>query len=192
MTKADYYQPLFKDQIYHIYNRGNGKDPIFYTDANCHYFLKRYDYYLSELVETFVFCLLPNHFHLLVRIKTEFPELVSEQFRKLFISYSMSINKQEQRRGNLFQRAFKRKLIKDEKYFAAVVYYIHANPMLHGIVDDFRKYSFSSYHRFIDGKKTKLATEEVLSWFGGKESFGRFHNNLKKRHHFDEEYVIEG
>jgi putative transposase len=111
MKPIDYYPQLFKDQMYHIYNRGNGKEKIFFNKRNYHYFLIQYDKYLSGFIDTFSFVLLPNHFHLLVRIKSDFPELVVEQFRKFFISYSMSINKEQKRRGNLFQRQFKRKLI---------------------------------------------------------------------------------
>ena len=107
MQKIDYYIPLYRYKLYHIYNRGNGNENVYYIDENYYYFLRQYDKYLSESVDTFAYCLLPNHFHLLVRIKIDNPETASENFRKFFISYSMSINKQEKRRGNLFQRGFK-------------------------------------------------------------------------------------
>jgi len=102
MKRIDYHIPLYKDNYYHIYNRGNGKDKIFFNDKNYLYFLKQYSKYISELADTFVFCLLPNHFHLLLRIKSNKPDKIIESFRKFFISYSMSINKQEKRKGNLF------------------------------------------------------------------------------------------
>lgn len=113
MKKADNYIPLYKDHLYHIYNRGNGKENIFIEERNYFYFLVQYEKYLFELLDTFAYCLLPNHFHLLVRPKVNNPEKISEQFRKLCISYSMSINKQEKRKGNLFQRGFKRKIIEN-------------------------------------------------------------------------------
>jgi putative transposase len=189
MKKIDYHPPLYKDNLYHIYNRGNGKETIFYNPGNYNYFLRQYDKYISGLADTFAFCLLPNHFHLLVRIKCDFPEAVSESFRKLFISYSMSINKQQNRTGNLFQRGFKRKLIEDEKYFYRAVYYIHSNPVHHGIVSNLNNYKYSSFGLLSGEKETKLCRSEVMEWFGGKNRFLELHSNLSSN--FSDNYVIE-
>ncbi len=180
MKRIDYYPQLYKGQLYHIYNRGNGKENIFFSKRNYHYFLLQYDKYLSQLVDTFAFALLPNHFHLLVRIKTENPEIISEQLRKFFISYSMSINKEQKRRGNLFQRQFKRKLIDDEKYFYAAVYYIHSNPVHHSIVKNLADYSYTSYKLFDSESETKLCKNEVFELFGGKESFFKYHKEFNR------------
>ena len=111
MKKNDYYIPLFKDKLYHFYNRGNVKEEIFFREENYFYFLRQYDKYLSDSIDTFAYCLLPNHFHILGRAKINDPESISDNFRKLFISYSMSINVQEKGKGNLFQRGFGRKTI---------------------------------------------------------------------------------
>lgn len=190
MTKTDYYIPLYKNGIYHIYNRGNGKEKIFYNKENYHYFLRQYDNFLSELVDTFAFCLLPNHFHLLIRIKHDSPEFISEAFRKFFISYSMSLNKQLQRRGSLFQRGFKRKLIEEEKYFYAAVYYIHANPVHHGITEDLTDYNYSSYGIIAGEKETWLKKNTVIDWFGTLEKFIDFHKNSKTKK-TDDNFIIE-
>ncbi len=64
-----YLLPLEEGKFYHIYNQGNNRENIFYNDDNYAYFLKKLDYYLSGFVEMYAFCLMPNHFHLLVRIK---------------------------------------------------------------------------------------------------------------------------
>ena len=190
MKKIDYYIPLYKNKLFHIYNRGNGNENIFYNNENYYYFLKQYDKYLTESVDTFAYCLLTNHFHLLVRIKIDDPETVSENFRKFFISYSMSINKQEKRRGNLFQRGFKRKIIDDERYFYAAVYYIHANPVHHGLVNNMREYNFSSFKSLVGNRKTKLRRDEVLKWFGGKKNFIDYHSGIQRRIYSDD-YMIE-
>ena len=190
MTKTDYYIPLYKNGIYHIYNRGNGNEKLFYEKENYYYFLRQYDKFISELVDTFAFCLLPNHFHLLVRIKHANPEIITETFRKFFISYSMSVNKQQQRRGSLFKRGFKRKLIEDEKYLYAVVYYIQANPVHHGLVDNLTNYNYSSYGILAGEKETKLKKKTVIDWFGSKEKFIDFHtkSTIKK---IDDNFIIE-
>lgn len=109
---------LEQDKFYHIFNRGNNGDNMFYKPENYRFFLRRLDEYLSPYIEVFAFCLLPNHFHLLVRIKKlEFnsgtasrkalhledakllktTDPVSQAFHRLFTSYSKAINKQEGR-----------------------------------------------------------------------------------------------
>ena len=190
MKKIDYHIPLFQGQLYHIYNRGNGTEKIFFTEENYNYFLRRYHNILSEHVDTFAYCLLPNHFHLLIRPKTNDPDLIIEQFRKFFISYSMAVNLQEKRKGNLFQRAFKRKLIDDEKYFYSAIYYIHSNPVHHGIIKDLRKYKFSSYNALVNSDDTWLNRTEVMEWFGGNKNFIEFHTEMQKDY-FNSDYVIE-
>ena len=190
MKKVDYYIPLYKDHLYHIYNRGNGKENIFFEERNYFYFLSQYEKYLFELLDTFAYCLLPNHFHLLVRPKVNNPEKVAEQFRKLFISYSMSINKQEKRKGNLFQRGFKRKIIENEKYFYFAVYYIHSNPVHHRMVKDLTEYKLSTYNSLISNSKTKLCRAEVMEWFGGEKNFIEFHKDLQNKY-FNDNYIIE-
>lgn len=190
MKKIDYHIPLYKDHLYHVYNRGNGKELIFFNERNYDYFLKQYHKYTADLLDTFAYCLLSNHFHLLLRPKVNDPDLISERFRRFFIAYSMAINKQEKRKGNLFQRAFKRKIIEDEKYFFSAVYYIHSNPVHHGIIKDLTTYRFSSYNSLIGSKETKLCRSDVIAWFGGKENFIEFHTGINKPN-FSDNYIIE-
>ena len=158
------HQALNAGYFYHIYNRGNNRENLFYKQENYIYFLKKYDYYLNDFLGTYAYCLLPNHFHLLVRIKEvksdaipsrdsiDTPEIVnnpeidksiSEQFRRLFISYSQAINKQQNRVGSLFQKSFKLIRVENEKSLANLLYDILANPQIHGLIDDFRNWPFS-------------------------------------------------
>ena len=102
-------------------------------------------------------------------------DIVSKQFQKFFQSYAMAFNKQHERVGTLFQTPFKRALIDDEDYFSQLVYYIHANPQLHGLVSDFRKWQWSSYNRMLLDKPSKLRKQEVLDWFGGRKEYQQFH-----------------
>ena len=190
MKKIDYYIPLYKNKLYHFYNRGNGTEKIFFKEENYYYFLKQYEKYLSDFIDTFAYCLLPNHFHILGRVKNDDPGIVSETFRKFFISYSMSINVQEKRKGNLFQRGFKRKIIEDEKYFYAAVYYIHSNPVHHGITKDLTQYKFSSYNSLCGNNKTILCRDELMEWFGGKNNFIEYHTEMKSKV-FSDDYIID-
>ena len=61
--------PLEAHKVYHIYNRGINGTNIFYEERNYAYFLEKYAHYLHNWVDTFAYCLLKNHFHLLIRVK---------------------------------------------------------------------------------------------------------------------------
>src|SRR5687768_9956347 len=88
-----YYMKFEEGDFYHIYNRSIDRKPMFRNDGNFEFFLRKYDSYLSTVLDTFTYCLLGNHFHLLVKIK-DLPTIdnplktvhdrVSHQFRKFF------------------------------------------------------------------------------------------------------------
>ena len=63
--------PLEPDHFYHIYNHSNGKDNIFVSDDNYKYFLEKFKEYISPLSETYAYCLMPNHFHFLIKLNDE-------------------------------------------------------------------------------------------------------------------------
>lgn len=189
----DYDLPLCEGTFYHIYNRGNNRENIFYSLRNYAYFLKKYDEYLSPYLDTYAYCLIANHFHFLSRVKEKesidsialsdginISKTISEQFRRFFIGYSQAINKQEGRRGSLFQKNFKRVPVISQNHLLYLVYYIHANPQRHGVVKDFSRYPYSSYQRFFLDQKTKLRKEEVIEWFGSLDEFAQFHRELQE------------
>ena len=120
--------PLQPGLFYHIFNRGNNREDLFREERNYLYFLKLYKKYITPIADTFAYCLLKNHFHLLIRIKTE-EEIIhpiikirrsgdsksdlneinfSKQFSNLFNAYSKAINKGYNRTGSLFERPFHR------------------------------------------------------------------------------------
>ena len=63
--------PLEEDRYYHIYNRANGSEKIFVEKDNYRYFMDKYKQHISPIADTYCYCLMPNHFHFLIRIKTE-------------------------------------------------------------------------------------------------------------------------
>jgi REP element-mobilizing transposase RayT len=178
--KIDYHPNFYVGNYYHVYNRAAGMDKLFFNKENYKHFLRRYSYYLGDKLRTYAFCLLPNHFHMLVSPMVNDSELIIEHFRKFFISYSMTINYHQKRKGNLFQSNFKRKIIDDESYLIQVIYYLHANPLHHSIMNDFENYPYSSYKKIISNNITRLRRAEVLSWFNGKNNFIEYHKELKK------------
>jgi REP element-mobilizing transposase RayT len=137
--------PLESGNYYHIYNRGNNRDDIFYESENYYHFLRLYEKYIEPVADTFAWCLLKNHFHFLVYIKTnseinenllnystvEKPKVISasKQFSHFFNAYTQAINKRYNRTGSLFEKNFKRKLVLTEAYFGRLIFYIHNNPV---------------------------------------------------------------
>jgi len=130
--------PLINGNYYHIYNRGNNRDDIFYEIENYYHFLRLYDKYINPVVDTFAWCLLKNHFHLLVYIKTlaeinpklltyntvKKPKVISasKQFSHFFNAYTQAINKRHHRTGSLFEKNFERKQVTSEKYFQKLIF----------------------------------------------------------------------
>jgi REP element-mobilizing transposase RayT len=70
------------EKVYHVYNRANGKENLFKTDENFRYFLRKYVEYIFPVAETLAYCLMPNHFHLLLRIRSEHELLSQYHFLK--------------------------------------------------------------------------------------------------------------
>jgi REP element-mobilizing transposase RayT len=185
--------------FYHIYNRGINSEDIFKSPENYDFFIRQYTKYVSPVVETWSYCLLKNHFHFLIRVKLEttFKTLPngkayelnpSRQLGHFFNSYAQAINKQFNRTGSLLENSFKRKPLDDDRYLSQLVWYIHSNAQKHGIVDDFRRWPYSSYKHFLSDDNTFLAKEKVLDWFGGKEHFKNFHIGNKS---LTDDFIIE-
>jgi REP element-mobilizing transposase RayT len=85
--------PLLYDTYYHIFNRGNNRENIFIQERNYQHFLKLYAYYIDPIAETFAYCLLKNHFHTMVRIRSV-DEILATQTLKVF-SVSSTPDKQD-------------------------------------------------------------------------------------------------
>jgi len=97
--------------FYHIYNRGNNSEVIFKEEENFLYFLILLKKHISPIAEIYAYCLLNNHFHLLIKIKeNENNEIKYEQsFSNIFNAYAKAYNKKYNRTGKLFEERFKRK-----------------------------------------------------------------------------------
>ncbi len=180
--------PLEPGKYYHIYNRGINRENIFFEERNYHYFLRLYARHCAPVAETFAYCLMRNHFHLLARIREvadlrgfENPEglnpegRTTQAFSNCFNAYAKAINKAYGRTGSLFQHRFGRVEVDSDRYFAALVRYIHFNPQKHGFVEDFRTYPYSSYAAFLTDHPTRLNRAAVLDWFGGAAQFVEAH-----------------
>ena len=174
---------------YHVYNHANGDENLFRQDENYHYFLRLWAKYIEPIADTYAYCLMPNHFHALIRIKAEehirkinsvradmpMELYISRTFSNLFNAYAKAFNKMYDRRGSLFNRPFKAKEVSNDSYLTAVMVYIHRNPVHHGFCTAMEDWPFSSYHALLSGQVTKLNRAEALQWFSGSDEFKKSH-----------------
>ncbi len=187
---------MLPGMYYHVYNHANGDEDIFREPENYRWFLKQYNTYITPVAETYAYCLLPNHFHFLVRIKNAdtllktFPKfetlekletslLPSKQFSSLFSSYTQGFNKRYNRKGSLFLKNFKRKPIMSDDYFSVLVAYIHLNPVHHKFASNLDDWHWSSYKTVLSEGTTELERVIVLNWFGNAERFVLFHEQYR-------------
>lgn len=201
MTGPGALQP---DMVYHIFNRGINGENIFREERNYTYFFGLYMKYVEPVVETYAYCLLKNHFHLLVKVRGEgmgsgdnqtfgdsetlkvLRHDPSTAFSNFFNAYAKGFNKTYGRTGSLFEHPFHRVMVTVDAQFTATVRYIHQNPQKHGFVDDFRDWPYSSYGTLISDKDTRLDREAVQSWFGGYDGLVEDHSVLVNDGHFNE------
>lgn len=167
---------------YHIFNRGNNRENLFIEERNYALFMMLYFRHICPIVETYAFCLLKNHFHLLFKILD--PEAFYQRgvfraphqcFSNWFNAYAKTINFAFERTGSLFQNPFGRVVVSSDAQFLQTVRYIHRNPQNHALVEDFRDWPYSSYISLLSEEPTFIARQEVLERFGGRQSFIDFH-----------------
>ncbi|WP_397445245.1 transposase [Polaribacter sp. R77954] len=166
------------DYYYHIYNRGNNGGDIFFDEDNYNYFLDLVKKYLLPVSDIYGYCLLKNHFHILLKIHHNC-ENPSQYFSNLFNAYTKAMNKKYGRTGSLLEKPFKRIKIKDENYLKTLILYIHLNPEHHQIYNDFGTYKYSSYESIISQQKTNIKRDEVLLLFDGVKNFIETHLDRK-------------
>jgi len=193
-------------KVYHIYNRGVNKMPIFRSQSNYQFFLKLYFERVGPMVDTYAWCLMKNHFHFMVRVKTR-KEIVnqlsavmepdrliglnpSKQLSNLFVAYALAFNKQEKRKGTVFERPFGRIEVDSLKYFKDLVVYIHRNPVHHGIVESPKDYEWSSFHNYFSVNPSGIQRDMVMSWFDSTINFKANHRKIQDITDF-ENYIID-
>jgi len=196
--------------IYHVLSRGVDKRKIFSDDKDHLRFIhdlfefnniepvNNLTYYFRKdiarpyikkprklLVEILTFCLMPNHYHLLLRPLTD--EGVSKFMKRLNMGYAKYFNEKYQRSGALFEGRYKAILVETESHFIHLPYYIHLNP-LDIIAPDWRKrkikdyqkamnflenYRWSSFSDYIGKKNFPSITsrELLMEFFEGPENY---------------------
>ncbi len=194
---TDYQTPLIPEHYYHLFNHSVEPELLFRNEENYRFFLRKLKEYITPVAETLCYNLLPNHYHLFLKMKTEeelknaysiiypmkqnelaidaMPGFILQQIGNFQNSYSKSYNKVFERMGRLFVESVKRSEIRTEVSFTKIIHYIHGNAVHHGFCKRIEEWPHSSYHALIHSAQTSLMRHEVLSWFGGREQFIQFH-----------------
>lgn len=195
------------NEIYHVFNRGVEKRKVFIEDTDYLRFIHdlfefndnqpaiNLAYHIGGknskevglpkikrrprklLVEILLFCLMPNHFHLMLRQKRD--SGITEFMRKLGTGYTNYFNQKNERVGPLFQGKYKSVLINEEPHFMYLPYYIHSNPIgllrkdsaTSNSMKFLENYRWSSFSDYIGKKNFPSVTsrEFLLDFFGGEQ-----------------------
>jgi putative transposase len=180
------YKNFTSGNIFHIYNRGNNKEKIFFDEQDYRAFLFRLGLCLGFTEEELkkekltaipysriritnsdknnfklhAFCLMPNHFHLMIEQVGEIP--ISKLVSKLCTSYAMYINKKYKRVGHIFQDQFKAVLMEDNSQLMWTSAYIHMNPVKDKIEKHPAEYLWSSYTDYTTKRNLPFVNKELL------------------------------
>ena len=160
-------------EYYHLYNRGIDRQLIFLERENYLFFLRRWQTYVSNAeVELVAYCLMPNHYHLLVHLRTDD---LSRLLQRLLLSYSKAFNRRYDRVGSLFEGPFKSAHVDRDEYLLHLSRYIHLNPVLAGLVAKAEDWEYSSYVDYIGLRNGTLPKPDVImSRFGSPADYRQF------------------
>lgn len=158
------------DQYYHVYNRGTEQRVIFLDAADHQRFTRTMGEYRHGMVAIVAYVLMPNHFHLLIRPRSE--DSLSRYMHRLGTSFTMYFNARYERSGSLFQGRFKAVVMESTEQLLHVSRYIHGNPvkakMEHTLEERMRLlelYSWSSYPDYVGGRTGGVIDKELLTEF---------------------------
>ncbi len=195
---------LATNEVYHVYNRGVEKRPIFLNKRDYGRFLELIQYYRfldcpvkfssfsrlgtdnkayifknlqktsKYLVDIHAFCLMPNHIHLLLKQLED--KGISKFMAKITNGFSHYFNTRHERVGHLFQGNFGAVRIENEEQYIHVSRYIHLNPVSSYLTEiaNLEKYEYSSYPEYLGKKNGFCNTTPIISHFKNQEEYRKF------------------
>lgn len=171
---------FIEGEIYHVYNRGNNKQPIFFNRENYLFFLAKIRKELLPYCDIISYCLMPNHFHLEVFIKplptlrlalsshsTDRHQTFSNGLAVLLRSYTRAIQRQQNITGSLFQQKTKARLLNNSRANETInealvcMNYIHQNAVKGGLVKSIEQWEFSSYRDYANLRAGTLCNKRL-------------------------------
>ena len=170
--------PVLPGKAYHIYNRGNNYEKVFFNQEDYKTFLNKIKEYLLNYVDVYAYALIDNHFHWAIRVKDKPFISFANEYSKFILHYTNKVNFEQKRSGSLFLNPFKRIEIENEEYLKRLVFYIHYNPEKHKLTSNYKLYPFSSYQAFLSNKPSGIDRDYVLNIYGSKDEFREYHQYL--------------
>lgn len=187
--------PFVNGEFYHLYNRGLEKRDIFEGTRDYSHFIQTMFYYqiqnpkpkfstyrhskifpvdpIKKIVDIICYCLMPNHFHILVKQLKDGG--VQEFIRKFVLSYTKYRNLKYNHQGPLFNGPFKAVRIETDEQLIHVSRYIHLNPLVSLLTKDLKLYPWSSYHNYLNSNdKSIVVKEEILNFFKSPKEYKKF------------------
>jgi len=185
------------DEWYHVYNRGINSQMIFFTEENYLYFLRKLRKCFQVHADIIAYCLMPNHFHILVHTDSQILQTkpsLNQKIGNMLSSYTRAINRQENRSGSLFQAGTKAKLLtssRTDNYPLICFHYIHQNPLRAGLVSQLEDWPYSSYPDYAEIRSGTLPNVkkgfEAFD-FKNHEDFRKSSRNMIADHHIKHLY----
>ena len=166
--------PFIQGHFYHIYGRGNNKQQVFFEKDDYLFFLHRLKKYLPPpLIRLHAYCLMPNHYHMLVEIRN--PCDFSHLMQNFLISITKSTNKKYERVGHLFQGQFGGKVVDTKEYMLTLSRYIHTNPFFAGLSEFHTEWRYSSYRDYLGLRSGSFVyCDGILSHFRDRREYAEF------------------
>jgi len=157
-------------KYYHVYNRAKNGEPLFADEEAFRFFMKLYQTHICPIAETFAYCLLHDHLHLLIRIRENAPGSLFRPFALLFNGYTKGYNLHNGKEGRIFKFKLKRIEIRNTPCLQEMIRYINQNPWRHGEAEHPANYRFSSFRATITAGPTLIVKEKVREFFGSHDS----------------------
>ena len=192
--KTDYWATFEEGQFYHVYDKAVGSWPLFREPAHYQLLLDKWREYLDGYLEVYGYCLVPTHFHFLVRVpvvdeayrrraldegtklglafgsgKLTVNEFLEGQFRRFLASYALTYNYEQDRKGPLFGQHIMHIPLPDRQQTLLLIHYLHHHPVRSGLVKASAEWRYSSYNAILSDQPTEVVRDKVLSWFDGKD-----------------------
>lgn len=185
--------------FYHITQRAPGEQLLFKEEDDRTSFLRMLKVYSKKYdLDILCFCLMSNHLHILVRIN--YPNL-SEAMKSLFTTYAVNFNNKYERKGHVFGGVYRAAICLDDAHLLTASFYIHANPLVAGIIDECSKYRWSSMNLYSKDNvfsfvKTNVILEKLDDDFEKsvllyKEMLSDYINIKKESANDEAEYIFK-